>query len=191
MCGNNLRQVHFYVSLICVVAAVSCKIAKKEVMYVCAVAGLLQLSSLALLQQGKLGAASAQLCAWLQHGGQGTEEACTSVRSFLAALHSQPHTAGTSGGGTADGSVSGTIGAGASSNRDRAAQGAGGMAAAAVKCVSAEERAAAVQQVAAAAAEHCRSDPAVALEVVMQLLMEQVSWYCAGNGSMNLPRPAA
>jgi hypothetical protein len=144
-------------------------------LFVYAAGGVLQLSSLALLQQGKLGAASTQLCAWLQHGGQGTEEACAAVRSFLAAVHSQPYTARTSGGGTAGGTVSSAVDASANSNGDDAAQGAGSIDAVAVKCASAEERAAAVQQVAAAAAEHCRSDPAVALEVVMQLLMEQVS----------------
>lgn len=98
-------------------------------------AGLLQLSSLALLQQGKLDAASAQLCAWLKQGGQGTAEACAAVRSFLLALHScGPESAAT----------------------------------------NVQERAAAVQAVAAAAGELCRSDPAVALEVVMQLLAEEV-----------------
>jgi hypothetical protein len=100
-------------------------------------AGLLQLSSLALLQQGKLAAASAQLCAWLKQGGQSTAEACAAVRSFLLALNS--------------------------CGLDSAA-------------TNAQERAAAVQAVAAAAGELCRSDPAVALEVVMQLLSEEVSW---------------
>jgi hypothetical protein len=98
-------------------------------------AGLLQLSSLALLQQGKLDAASAQLCAWLKQGRQSTAEACAAVRSFLLALHS--------------------------CGPDSAAS-------------NAQGRAAAVEAVAAAAGELCRSDPAVALEVVMQLLGEEV-----------------
>lgn len=124
-------------------------------------AGLLQLSSLALLQQGKVGAASAQLCAWLRQGGQGTEEACSAVRSFLVALHPQ----GSSARQTAP-----TVQGRHLGDRNAAAgevQGAG-------RC-SGEEHAAAVQQVAAAAAEHCRADPAVALEVVLQLLAEQVA----------------
>lgn len=132
-------------------------------------AGLLQLSSLALLQQGKLGAASAQLCAWLQQGAQGTEEACTAVRSFLIALHSQASTRAAHSG---DGPPS------AGAEGDPPATGAGSAAAAGAQAsarCSAEERAAAVQQVAAAAADRCRSDPAVALEVVLHLLDEQVS----------------
>jgi len=112
-------------------------------------AGLLQLSSLALLQQGKVAAASAQLCAWLQQGVQSTEEACAAVRAFLAALytlHSPPASAAAAA-GTGRGIIGSSDGG---------------------------ERAAAVQAVAAAVAERCRSAPAVALEVVMQILAEQV-----------------
>jgi hypothetical protein len=130
-------------------------------------AGLLQISSLAFLQQGKLAAASAQLCAWLQQGAQGTEEACAAVRSFLVALHSQ------AGGGSSKASHSGAGPAASAGAAGGRATGASSVAA--VRC-SAEERAAAVQQVAAAAADRCRSDPAVALEVVLHLLNEQVGW---------------
>jgi hypothetical protein len=133
--------------------------------------GLLQISSLALLQQGKLGAASAQLCAWLKQGGQRTEEACTAVRSFLVALDTHVGAPVSMGGTTAVMTVSDTASAAAGvqvqDGRARGAAAAGGC--------SAEERAAAVQQVAAAAAEHCRTDPAVALEVAMQLLADPVS----------------
>lgn len=118
--------------------------------------GLLQVSSLALLQQGKLGPASAQLCAWLQQGGQSTQEACAAVRTFLVALH------------MLDTAPAACTTAGAA----RAAAGST-HAAVPVRC-TAGECAAAVQQVAAAAAEHCRSEPAVALEVVLQILAEQV-----------------
>lgn len=115
-------------------------------------AGLLQLSSLALLQQGKVTAASAQLCAWLQQGVQSTEEACAAVRAFLAALHTQ-HSP------PASAAAAASTGGGVIGSSD------GG------------ERAAAVQAVAAAVAERCRSAPAVALEVIMQILAEQVRIY--------------
>lgn len=105
-----------------------------------------------------MGAAAAQLCAWLQQGGQSTEEACAAVRSFLVALHSNQLGAPTAA--TAATDVPGTRPGASSSSSRRAA----------------EDRAAAVRQVAAAAAEHCRSDPSVAVEVVLQLLVEQVGW---------------
>lgn len=133
--------------------------------------GLLQISSLALLQQGKLGAASAQLCAWLKQGGQRTEEACTAVRSFLVALHAHVGPAANTGGTSAAMTANDTaIAAAGVQVQDGRARGA-----AAARGCSAEERAEAVQQVAAAAAEHCRTDPAVALEVAMQLLADPVS----------------
>lgn len=134
--------------------------------------GLLQISSLALLQQGKVGAASAQLCACLKQGGQRTEEACAAVRSFLLALHAHVGASISTGAGAAACAGAATkAAAGARVQDGRAGRGAG----AAPPACSAEERAAAVQQVAASAAEHCKTEPAVALEVAMQLLSDPVS----------------
>jgi hypothetical protein len=135
-------------------------------------AGLLHLSSLALLQLGKLGAASAQLCAWLAQGGHSAEEACDAVRSFLVALH-------TPGAVASPGTAAGQVSAGAAATASAAGDSVQAQAAApgqlSSSCCTPQERAAAVQQVAAAAAEHCGSNPAVGLEVVMQLLSSQGS----------------
>jgi hypothetical protein len=75
---------------------------------------------------------------------------------------------------TASDTASAAAGAQAQDGRARGAAAAGGC--------SAEERATAVQQVAAAAAQHCRTDPAVALEVAMQLL----PWHCV---AASIPHP--
>jgi hypothetical protein len=143
------------------------------------VPGLVQLSILALIGQGKLVAAAAQLVAWLKQGSQlaaaaaaaatdlgqlgqqqqqqSTEEACTVVDAFLQALHE--HASST------DVSRASAAAAGGASGF------AGNSAAAAAGGVDVQQL---VQQVADAAAERCQGQPGVAVAVVLRLLENEV-----------------
>lgn len=135
------------------------------------VPGLIQLSSLALLGQGKLVPAAAQLCAWLKQGGQAgqhgqaeqgdrsAEEACRAVDAFLKALH-----ASCSASTEAARCESGQLASGAAAS----AAAAGDASAALLKQL--------VQQVADAAVERCQGQPAVAVAVVMRLMELEASF---------------
>jgi hypothetical protein len=142
--------------------------------------GLVQLSILALIGQGKLVAAAAQLVAWLKQGSQlaaaaaaaameqgqpgqqqqqqqqSTEEACTVVDAFLQALHEHASSRNGSYASAAAGAsgLTGSSAAGAASGGIDVQQ--------------------LVQQVADAAAERCQGQPGVSVAVVLRLLENEV-----------------
>jgi hypothetical protein len=135
------------------------------------VPGIVRLSILALIGQGKLLPAAAQLVAWLKQGshliaataaaggpGQGqdaqqqqqsTEEACAVVDAFLQALHEHASSIGS-----------------AEKLHTVAGLAAGAAAGVDVQLL--------VRQVADAAAERCQGQPGVAVAVVLRLLANEV-----------------
>jgi hypothetical protein len=152
------------------------------------VPGLVQLSILALIGQGKLLPAAAQLVAWLKQGSQlaaaaacgpnqdpharqqqqqqSTEEACAVVDAFLQALHE--HASRTD-------SMHAAAAAGLAGSSSAAAAGlAGSSSAAAAAAAGGVDVQQLVQQVADAAAERCQGQPGVAVAVVLRLLENQV-----------------